>query len=101
MIRHRQQTFPLAPRSDLRPRIGAHHEKQLCRITERLLKMRDSINGVSSIRSVEFKSRNCQPRIVLRREREHRITMYRLRYTPRDLVWRDLGRDKKYFLNLK
>src|SRR5215213_10047122 len=101
VVRHGQQTFPLMPRRDLRPRVGTHYEKELGRVTQRLLKVLDRIHRVTSIRSIELESRNHQPRIVLRRQREHRITMYRLRYRTPDLVWRDLGRNKNYFLNLK
>src|SRR5689334_8580726 len=101
VVRHRQQTFPLTPSRDLRPRIGAHYEKELGRVAPYTLKVRDCFNRVASIQSVELVSRDRELRIILRRERQHRITMYRLGYRPPDLVRRHLGREKKYFLNLK
>jgi hypothetical protein len=63
--------------------------------------MLDRLHGVTSIRRIELKRRNNQPRIVLRRQHQHRITMYRLGYRPPDLVRRHLRRHKDQFLKLK
>jgi hypothetical protein len=75
MINHRQQVFPLTPGRNLRPRISAHYEKELGLFIQRALKVRDRIYRVATIRIVELKTRNRQLRIVLRRQRQHRITM--------------------------
>src|SRR5689334_3351916 len=101
VICHRQQTFPLTPRRDLRPRVSTHYEKELSHLAQHLLKALDCIDRVTSIRSFEFEGRDRKLRIALRREREHRITMYRLSYRTPNLVRRHLGRNKKNFLNLK
>src|SRR4029078_3818825 len=85
VIRHRQQTFPLAPRRDLRPRVRTHDEKQLARLAKQTLKGLDRIDRVAPVRSVEFESRNRQLWIVLRRECQHRVAMYRLRYRSPNL----------------
>src|SRR5690242_4204400 len=101
VVRHREQTFPLTPRRDLRPRVSTHYEKKLSRVAQRSLKTLDRVHRVTSIRSIELKRRDQQPRIILRGEGQHCITMYRLRYRPPDFVRRHLRRNEKNFLNLK
>src|SRR6185369_13215192 len=86
---------------DLRPRIGAHYEKELVRVAQLALKMLDRVHRITSIRSVKLESRNYQLRIGLRRQRQHRVTMYRLGYRTPNLVRRHLRWNKNYCLNLK
>src|SRR6266566_6598295 len=101
VISQAEQSVTFAPGWDLGPRVCSHDEKQIGRLVQLRLEMRQRVDRVTSSGGIEFKGRDQESRLVLGGQCEHCITLQCRSDVEQKLVRRHLGEDEQKLINFK